>query len=219
MQFHIYRDLTSISFVRCTSPVPGAGYNAEGTAFSLQRALEKCRSEVIERTFHRQLPAAERARLMGIAAHPCLASARQHAWSECLENVFLERLASSQLPHGVKIPFWNGGCVLIARIDQKWISLFCFPHDGTHAVVQSVSSVLLVSLLKSWTELRNIKLYRPAGKDLPSYTKGNYILSGILPGLSARFGLKNNVVSSRDFSQAQQEIGRHFVTYFRKEEL
>jgi hypothetical protein len=219
MRFHAYRDLASISFVRCTSSVPGADYNAEGTSFSLKRAIEKCRSEVIERTFHRQLTSSEKARLVGIAAHPEPQASERHAWEESLETFFLEQLASEHPPQGVKIPLWGGGCIVIARIEQNWISLFCFAHDNSYAIVQAVSKSLLFSLLKSWTELRNIKIYRPAGKNLSRYTKGNLLLEGIAPELRVRPGLKNNMAPGIQLTKVQQMIGKHCVTYYRKENL
>ena len=219
MQFHAYRDLASISFVRCTSAVPGADYNAEGTSFFLKRAIEKCRSEVIERTFHRALPGLETARLVGIAAHPEPLASERNAWEESLETFFLEQLASKRPPEAVKIPLWNGGCILIARIEKKWISLICFGHDNSYAIVQAVSEYFLLSLLKSWTELRNIKIYRPSGKSLERYTKGNHLLGGIVPGLRVRIGLKSNRVPSVTLSKIQQKIGQHYVTYFKREML
>jgi hypothetical protein len=85
MEFLVYRDIASIAYVRCISPVPGTQFNAEGAGFSIGSAKEKCRSEAIERSFVRDLP--EKNQVLGVAAHPVEASATENAFSETLETL------------------------------------------------------------------------------------------------------------------------------------
>jgi hypothetical protein len=220
MKFHIYRDLASIAFVRCTSPVAEAGYNAEGVAFQVGTAIERCRSEVLEREFHLKLNQAERASILGIAAHPNKVASAAHAWNEVVESKFLEQLAIPERVSGFKVPLPSGGFVLVSRFASRWVCLLCFPHDGSYAVVQAASLRLVPAMLKAWTELRNIKLYKPGAGDLPLYTKGNRLLQRTLPKIQVRPGLsKNYLPPSQRFTKVVRKVGRHFITYYKEETI
>ncbi len=101
MEFQAYRDLASLAFVRCISPIPGSTNHAEGVGFSLRTATEKCRSEVLERSFVRTLTTEQQSQILGIAAHPEEKAAEEHAWCESLETIFLEALAEGRSLRGL----------------------------------------------------------------------------------------------------------------------
>jgi hypothetical protein len=94
MEFTIYRDLASVPFIRCTSAIPGSRFLAEGTAFTVARAIEKCRSECIERTFQHSHPSIESLfqrshllseKMLGIGAHPDSDASAENFWNEVLD--------------------------------------------------------------------------------------------------------------------------------------
>ncbi len=213
MEFLVYRDIASIAYVRCISPIPGTSVNAEGAGFSIGSAKAKCRSEAIERSFVRDLP--EKNLVLGIAAHPIEASAIENAFCETLETLMLEKLKQKAF-NG--IPLWHGSKKLwIGRINKRWITLFIFPHDGALSAVGCVSRKVFKSILKSWSEYRNLKIYKPSARELPRYTRANRILgSHRISQLRINFSFRENFIPT-EAKLNSVKFQNHFVSYFLKE--
>ena len=215
MEFTIYRDLASIAFVRCTSPIPGTIFHAEGTAFSIARAVAKCRSEIIERKFLLRLTGKDQ--LAGIAAHPDLTEAQNHAWSESLETLFLERLATSKIFRGVSLlpgkrKIWLG------KVAHHYICFGIFPYSDGLAAAQSVSRNPFKALLQTWAEIRNIEIYQPNYNTLSTYTKANRILGQAgLSTLSIKLSFRENSTSPTRLSKHTFNENEHSIVYFKKE--
>lgn len=218
MDFQIFRDSASIAFVRCISQISDSGVYAEGTAFTVHTAKERCRSEVIERTFIRSLPERTQRTILGIAAHPEARRASENAWCETLETLFLEAIRAGAKPSGLTLSLPLGTTLFLSRIDGRWIALLRFPHHGRLGLAQAVSTRLSSSLLKAWGERRNLQLYRPAPSRLSTYTRGNRILGDRIDSLCLTPGLKRIRVSKNLFSEHTTHDGSHFVTYFTKPE-
>lgn len=215
MEFTIFRDLASIAFVRCISPVSGTNIYAEGVAFSVADAIDKCRSEVIERHFTLHLEG--RACILGIAAHPNPTHACENAWNESAETLLLENLAKTHTFYGVplllgKKKLWLG------RIDGRFVCFGLLPYCGVIAATQSVAKNPAKAILKTWIELRNIEIYRPSMKSLSSYTKANRILGQCcLASLVIKFDLRANPISYPKFSKHLIKKGEHYIAYLQKE--
>jgi hypothetical protein len=215
MEFTIYRDLASIAFVRCTCPILGTDINAEGTGFSVARAIAKCRSEFIESQF--QLSHPLRARMLGIAAHPDSKNSEINAWNETLETLVLEQLASSGTFHGFSVSLFDTKLCL-GRVADRFVALALFTHRGVPTATQAVSKNPLRSLLKAWSEVRNLRLYNPDPKILPSYTKANRLLSSSqLSNIIIKPTFRKNPVKNRGLRKFQHQDRKHFITYFTKE--
>jgi hypothetical protein len=215
MEFTIYRDLASIAFIRCTSPIPGTRFCAEGTDFSVSSAIEKCRSERIERLFQLTHPA--RALMLGIAAHPDAAASEENAWNEAIETLLLKRLAEHPVFFGISIALL-GTRVCVGRINDRFIALALFSHSGVPTATQAVARNPLKAVLKTWAEVRNLRLYSPTVGELPIYTKANKILSGDqLSKISVRMSRQRNMVETGSLKKLFSKEQTHFVTYFTQE--
>lgn len=215
MEFTIFRDLSSIAFVRCISPVRGTQIYAEGAAFSVSSAIAKCRSEVIEREFHSSLP--NSLKVLGIAAHPNSGNALENAWNESLETLFLEGLAEEKIFFG--IPLLSGKKKLwLGRLDDRFVCLGFFPYGGAIAATQSISKNPLKAILKTWAEMRNINIYRPSIRTLSRYTKANRILGQDgLAALTIKIALQNNQPLDQKYSSHLVKKQKHYIAYFQKE--
>lgn len=215
MEFTIYRDLSSIAFVRCISPIPGTKIFAEGTGFSVATALAKCRSESIESQF--QLSHPLRANILGIAAHPKAGAAEENAWNETLETLALEHLAESPVFFGISL-FLFQTQLCLGRINDRYLALALFTHQGVPTATQAVSKNPLTSLLKAWSEVRNLRLYDPDPRKLTAYTKANRILSGEqISQIVIKPSFQANVVSIVGLKNFRHQEQNHHITYFIKE--
>lgn len=215
MEYTIYRDLPSIAFVRCVSAIPGTRIHAEGTGFSVSRAIAKCRSEWIESKF--QISHPKRAEIVGIAAHPHADESRKHAWNEALETLVLEQLAQKQTFYGFSLSLFSGKLCL-GRVQDRFIALAIFSHKGTPTVTQAVSRNPFKAMLKAWSELRNVRIYNPDPKNLPAYNKGNRILSSpLLKRITVRQSFRKNSAATQYLRQFQVNDQDHTITYFLKE--
>jgi hypothetical protein len=215
VEFTIYRDLASIAFVRCTSPIKGTNLHAEGTAFSIGRAVAKCRSEIIERTFLLHLSGKDQ--VAGIAAHPNLADAQNHAWSESIETLFLESLAISKVFRG--IPLLPGKRkIWLGRVAHHYVCLGIFPYSDGLAAAQSVSRNPFKALFQTWAEIRNIEIYQPNYNTLSTYTKANRILGQAgLNTVSIKLSFRENPTSPTRLSKYTFKESEHSIVYFKKE--
>ncbi len=215
MEFTIYRDLASIAFVRCTSPVPGTRFCAEGTGFSVIRAIDRCRSERIERLF--QLTHPLRSQMVGIAAHPNAAASAENAGNEAIETLLLKQLGVTPVLYGVSFRFF-GPRFFVGRVNDRFIGRVLFPHRGVTTATHAVCKNPLKAVLKAWTEVRNLHLYNPPVEDLPIYTKANRLLcEQQLSSISVRFSLRANIVETHALRRFQVRDQSHFVTYITQE--
>jgi hypothetical protein len=216
MEFTIYRDFASVAFVRCISPISSTKVFAEGSGFSVSTAMEKCRSEVVEREL--QLSLSDPSSVLGIAAHPSLVSAKENAWNEVLETLLLERLRSQSF-FGLPL-CWGEQKFWLGRIQDRFAAIAIFPHDGSTAGVQCIDRNPLKAILKTWTERRNLTIYNPPASSLLSYTKANRILSA--EGLRAaqfRLTLAPNQISVPQLSMHCDQRGNRHIVFFTKEAL
>ena len=215
MEFTVFRDLASIAFIRCTSPIPGTRIHAEGTAFTPARAIAKCRSEKIEAQF--QIAHPLRSTILGIAAHPNAEQSIENAWNETLETLVLEQLTKTPIFYGASFSFF-GVKLALGRVEDRFFSIALFDHHGTPTATQAVSKNPLKALLKAWTEVRNLRLYNPTPTDLTSYTKANHILSAVqISNISISAKFRKNAVASKTLNRFQHEDQSHYITYFTKE--
>jgi len=215
MEFTIYRDLTSIAFVRCISPIPGTRIHAEGIGFSVGHAMAKCRSECIESQFQLSHPLG--AHMLGIAAHPDAKSSAENAWNETLETLVLMKLAKSSVFYGISVSIFQAKLCL-GRAQDRFIALALFSHLGVPTATQAVSNNPLMALVKAWGEVRNIRIYNPPASNLPTYTKANRLLSASqLSSISVEPSLQTNAAVVSDLKQFQHQDQNHHITYFIQE--
>jgi hypothetical protein len=214
MQFTIYRDLASIAFVRCVSPIPGSKFYAEGTSFSARRAIEKCRSEVIESSF--QLAHPLREEMLGIAAHPVAPESADHARNEALETLLLLRLGTDPVFRGIAVTF-VGVRLCLGRMNDRFAALALFIHDGVPTATQAIGRNPFKTALKAWTEVRNIRLYKPSASELSAYTKANRYLGAEQLGRISTKPLGNNFVDTKRLKQFQSHQQTHVITFFTQE--
>lgn len=212
MNFIIFRDLPSIAFVRCLAPIEGSRLHAEGTGFLVSRAIAKCRSEAIEGEF--QLSHPDRNRMLGIAAHPLAAQAQENAYNEALESLVLKQVALSGVFHGVSVEI-GGITFCLGRATDRFIAFFTFTHLGVRTATQAVSKNPFVALLRAWSEIRNLRLYRPHPSSLPYYTRANrFVGADRLSAIRTSASLKNNLPQIPELKFHQQTFKGHFVSYF-----
>lgn len=217
MDFTIFRDLASIAFVRCHSPIPGTQYHAEGSAFSVANAVAKCRSEHAEGTF--QLAHPLRRHMLGIAAHPESRAATENAWNETLETLVLEQVAVSGRFYGFSLTFL-GIKMCLGKVADRFVAIALFAHRGAPTATQAVSKNPLKALLKAWTEFRNVQIYNPAPANLKQYTKANRLLTELkIANLQLIPKLRTNPVSKDRLKRVEQMNQTHHITYFIKETI
>lgn len=215
MEFTIYRDLASIAFVRCVSPIPGTRIHAEGTGFSVGHAMAKCRSECIESQFQLSHPLGPQ--MLGIAAHPDAKSSAENAWNETLETLVLTELAKTSVFFGISISIFQTKLCL-GRAQDRFIALALFSHLGVPTATQAVSSNPFKALVKAWAEVRNIRIYNPPASRLPTYTKANRLLSATqLSGIHVEPSLQKNIADVIGLKKFQLQDQNHHITYFIQE--
>lgn len=215
MKFRVYRDLRSIVFVRCISRIPNSAIYAEGVAFTVKTALEKCRSEAIEAVF--QLAHPQKEKMLGIAAHRDLGAAKEHARNEALETLLLLRLSENPLFSG--FPIMGGSVRLwLGRIEGRFAALALFKHQGILTATQAVSKNPFSALLRAWAEVRNLRIYNPI--DLTRYTKANrFLTQGQLRAIHrASLGFSNQVPVSSLY-EFQAKFRTHNIVYYTQEAL
>ena len=212
MEFTIYRDLASLAFVRCTTPIPGTRYFAEGVGFSVARAIAKCRSERIEASYQLRHPL--RSQIFGIAAHPEAGPSSENAWNESLETLILMRMRHDPVLLGFGFNFF-GSKMLIGRVNDRFVAIALFCHRNVPTATQAVGKNPLWALLKAWTEVRNLKLYNPSPAILPNYTKANRILSAEqLSRITTVLSSKPNFVDTDALQRFQSKVESHYITFF-----
>jgi ferric-dicitrate binding protein FerR (iron transport regulator) len=214
MIFKIHKDLASVAFVRCVSPIPGSDFHAEGTSFFVDRAIEKCRSEVVEGRF--QLAHPLRNKMAGIAAHPDRSASVENAWNEAIETLVLEALRDKPVFRGTAMSI-AGIRMYVGRVNDRFVALAIFIHNGVPTVTQSVGRNVLKTILKAWGEVRNVRIYDPSAARLATYTKANRIMTGdqILRIASIPFGA--NFVDTNRLRKFQHQEDQHIITYFIQE--
>jgi hypothetical protein len=215
MEFTIYRDLASIAFVRCTTPIPGTRIRAEGVSFSVGRAIAKCRSERIESLLQLSHPLCHQ--ILGIAAHPVATASSENAWNEALETLFLERLRHVPIIYGLNFRLL-GVKMVVGRLNDRFIALAFFHHRKTPTATQAVGRNPFGVLLKAWTEVRNLRLYNPPAVALPTYTKANRILANDqFSRITTSFSLRTNTVNTDSLQKFQSKEDFHYITFFIQE--
>ncbi|MCO5143641.1 MAG: hypothetical protein M9962_11175 [Oligoflexia bacterium] len=217
MSYLVYRDFRSIAFIRCVKKISELGYAAEGVGFSLSTAKEKCLSELIERLFTHSLLITEQRLILGIAAHPIESRATENALNEALETLFLEKLNHNEFCYGITFSFFKNHKIFISRVNNRWLSAISFPYQDTTAMVQSVSSSLISSVLKSWTELRNIKIYQPL--KLSNYTRANKIFKDRIKDFRLIFSLRKNLINTKNLLKFMDIKNYRYIVYFKKENI
>ncbi len=217
MEFAIFRDLASIAFIRCTSPIPGTCIHAEGTGFSVARAVAKCRSECIESQFQLSYP--NGAHMFEIAAHPDSNSSTDNAWNETLETLVLKELAKSSVFYGISISIFQTR-ICLGRVQDRFIALALFSQHGAPTGTQAVSKNPLKALIKAWSEVRNIRIYNPSASKLPTYTKANRFLSaGQLSSIAVNPSFQKNTAIASGLKRFQHQDRNHHITYFIQETI
>lgn len=217
MEFTLYRDLASLAFVRCISPIPGTKIYAEGTGFSVTRAIAKCRSESIESEF--QLSHPLRKQMLGIAAHPKSHEALENAWNETLETLVLMQLVRSPVFYGLRISIFQVRLGL-GRVKDRFIAIALFSHAGIPTATQAVSKNPFKALLKAWSEVRNIRLYKPAPSALATYTKANRLIDAdTLTKIAIKLSFRKNTAETASLKHFQHHVQNHHIAYFIQEPL
>jgi hypothetical protein len=212
VEFTLYRDLTSIRPIRCTSKIDGSENLAEGTAFLAGKAIEKCRSERIEREFQIR----NRIYPLGIAAHRNARASKGNAYREALETMLLKKIASAGVIHGVLLFRFSRIGVYCTRINDSWFTLLKGEHKETPIYTYAARRTILSSILQSWTEYRNIKFYDVDRRDLLTYSKANLLFSS--KPLEFKFSLTREKISLDRTHAVTVPVGEHFVTYIQEGE-
>jgi len=208
MTFSIYRDLSSIAFIRCTSKIEGTSNLAEGTGFSIKSALEKCFSEKIERSFQVQ----NQIKALGIAAHKNPVLSEAHALYETLETLMLKKIVANRAVHGFSILKTKNIKIYCSKVNKFWFSFIIGKHNGSLVYTYATRSTLIKSVLQSWSEYRNIKFYNITPADQLTYTKANKFFQNFEPQLIHSFKTQQiNISQLKKFVHKEQQ---HFITYF-----
>lgn len=156
MDFKVFADPLSLSFIRCIGRIPGSAFYAEGTGFTVQSAVDKCRSEVIERSFQIRIHLSP----LGIAAHPDKTASEKHAFYEAIETLVLEGISESKKFQGIPLFLSKDMKLYCTKVNGLWFSLLAGKHAGRLTYSYSARPNLFRSILQSWCEYRNLTFYK-----------------------------------------------------------
>ena len=108
----------------------------------------------------------------------------------------------------------------LGRVSNRFIAIALFTYEGAPTATQAVSKNPLKALLKTWAEVRNIRLYNPQADQLPKYTKANRILSALqLSEISIGSWFRKNPGSTDGLHHFLVRDQNHHIAYFTKETL
>jgi hypothetical protein len=172
MEFLISKDFASIAFIRCAALIPGSDKYAEGAGFTVSTAMEKCRSELAERQFYleKRISSGGTFTCLGMAAHPEMIAAKEHAYLETQEYLAVEELAKNLEFRG--LPIWNGESlkIWVSRTWDSFWAIVVFKYRGRTFATQSAARSRRKALLKAWAEYRKIFVFSPSVEHYASAT-------------------------------------------------
>jgi hypothetical protein len=204
----IYRDFSSIAPIRCTAKIDGSPFYAEGTGFSVHRAMEKCLSELAEANFQVR----NKIKALGIAAHRDALKSERHAYLEALETVMLNRIAADRTMKGFAVINTANLKIWCTKINGFWFSMLTGKHHSSSVFTYAARTSLISSILQSWSEYRNIKFYNVGAGQLANYTKANKLFQSFTPSLIISF--KEHQIDTSYFKKLVHQESSHVVTYF-----
>ncbi len=173
MQLRIYFNLFAIYFIRCVSRVPNKNINAAGAGFTLKSAIQKCRSELIERSYAVNEHHSNSETIIGIAAHPVESQAFENAIQEAVEDQFVEEVVKSKKIYSkIKLSIFRTSFCL-CRSNFGYIAVFKGHLNKNQFAVTSAKRSAIRSILKAWEEYSSVYYFKPNETDLKSYTKIN----------------------------------------------
>ena len=216
MRGAIYKDFLAIRFIRCLAPVPNSGFNAGGAGFTLDQAIAKCESELVEREFEGGELRPNGIRPVGIAAHPIRERARSNATQEAVETICLQQVRETgefQCRLLIRFPGFRFG---IAATGHGYFAMIVAKVGVDRVAAHSAHANFFGVLLKVWEEYQSMRFFRPGGDRLKRYTKANFLFStSELKSLS--FVFKPQFVyhpSIQGLKFASAERGGRHVAYF-----
>jgi hypothetical protein len=216
MNVSVYRNLSAIRFIRCVAPIPGTSINAGGAALTLNEALIKCESELVERKFEICELLPKGIRPIGIAAHFNAKAATEKALQESIESLCVKQVAAEGTFNCLFFISVLGFSIGIARTEKGF---FCLAHGklGNNRVgTTSAASSFFSTILKVWEEYRSIHFFRPHGEDLRKFSKVNILFpENSLQNLKFKFKPTYKYQPQISALEAHDVIrsGRHIV-YF-----
>jgi hypothetical protein len=173
----VFRNLSAIRFIRCTMRIPGTSINAGGAGFTLQGALVRCQSELIERTFELHELHPNGIYPAGIAAHPDSHQALALAQQEAIETLCVRQIAKEGKIQCVFTLSFLSLSIGIARTEKGY---FCVIRGKLHGIPVGTSSAgprMFSTLLKTWEEFSNLRFFKPSPESLRTYTRMNHTFS------------------------------------------
>lgn len=177
MRVGVYKNLLAIRYIRCTARVPGSKQRAGGAGFTLDEALAKCESEVIERNFQVHELRPWGINPLGIGTHPNLTQARERALQEAVETLCLEKIHSDRVMNclfKIKIGSFALG---LAKTHLGYFVLIRGKTSNEMFAAHSAGTSFLSTLLKTWEEFQSVLFFRPRGARLKKFTRANFLFS------------------------------------------
>jgi hypothetical protein len=179
MLFSVFRDFSSIQFVRCWAQLPNKDFGVGGCAFDLKTAVAKCRSEYAERLYQTQVLHSLGLVPLGIAAHPTEAlKAQESAIFEAKEELVLQKLKTTGEFQGrILLNFKNFTLGVGQLSGSGYIALLRARCQKKPMLFYSARRTLIQTLLKVWEEYRNPFFYNPSEELLKKYSKSSKLFS------------------------------------------
>ena len=217
MRFSIYRDLSSIQFVRCFALLPNQDFGVGGAGFTLKTAVAKCKSEYVERLFQIEGLSKARMPLLGIAAHPVSEQlADESALFEAAESLMLKRIKKEMKFLGVRIFSIGKFSLYLTRVDGfGYFGLLRGAYLGKPLLAYSSRKSILQTLLKLWEEFRNPFFHKMSLDYFRSFSKSTILFSDE-EALDLRFrhSIKKYKLPALDEVQVQrQKYLDHYISY------
>lgn len=216
MVLNVYRDLSAIRFIRCTSPIPETDIAAGGAGFTLNQAITKCESELAERTYEVQYLRPFGIIPIGIAAHMSFEKARQRALQEAVETHCLQQIRAEGI-FRCNFSFRIGKRTFgIVKTNHGYFVLIRGFLNDTPIATYSADAAATSCLLKAWEEFRSIHFFNPKGQALKNFTKAHKLFDELaLRNLlfNSKSGHSYNC-PDRTYLERQTEFQERKIVYF-----
>jgi hypothetical protein len=218
MEATVFKDPLAIRFIRCVSRIPGTEINAGGAGITLQGALARCQSEVIEGAFEIHELESQGIYPLGIAAHPSLDQACNRAMHEAIETLCLQEIRAEKkfkCTFHIRIGNISLG---VARTSHGYFCMIRGFLNRVPIASYAASASLLSVLLKAWEEFQSIRFFRPEGRDLKTFSKAHFLFTEEELGtLTFQFQPRHNYCPQLDALSVgmAERSGRTIVYYYK----
>lgn len=210
MDFILYPDKSIFPAIRCISKIQGSSAYAEGVGFSANAAIEKCRSERIEREYQ----SAKSISPIGIAAHYTPEKAIAHARIEAIETLTLEAMSVRKKISAIHLINTRRLSLSILKVNGMWFSLARGQHKGQTVYTHACRKSLIQSILHAWIELRSVSFFKVPRSILSEYTKANQLFGDVPMKYEFSF---NEIELDFPHAPIVDQWGGRYIAYFKGE--